>query len=141
MKRRNVLTTLGKVKDNSYTWVKKLDITKHDLKFRQELLVDRSWSWEVSTRLKDEEKWTYVDGVSNLSRSGYEIEIKILYARSGEGSSVRKIVLSNMQREKLLVAEEVKNLSEKFYVIRTNALISNIPKLYRIRLMLAMHRW
>jgi hypothetical protein len=68
------------------------------------------------------------------------IEMKILYAQSGEGSSVQKIVLSNMQREKLLVAEEVKNLSEEFYVIRTNALISNVPKLYRIRLMLAMHR-
>jgi hypothetical protein len=45
------------------------------------------------------------------------IEIQILYAQSGEGSSVRKIMLSSMQREELLVADEAKNLSEKFYVI------------------------
>jgi hypothetical protein len=42
------------------------------------------------------------------------MEDKDLYIQSGGGSSVRKIVLSNIQRGKLLVAEEAKNLSESF---------------------------
>ena len=68
------------------------------------------------------------------------IEIQILYAQSGEGSSVRKIVLSNTKRGKLLVAEEAKNLSENFMSSGLMHWFPTYQKLDRIMLMLAMHR-
>jgi hypothetical protein len=54
--------------------------------------------WDISARLQDREKSTYVDGISRLSGIASAIEVMDLYVQSGQDSSVRKVALRDNVR-------------------------------------------